>query len=59
MFGASSSGKTQGFDPCIRGFESLRPSHFILAGVENQIRMQQLYSVLELVKIEKIRLFIR
>ncbi len=28
-YGASSSGKTQGFDPCIRGFESLRPSQFL------------------------------
>lgn len=27
--GASSSGKTQGFDPCIQRFESSRPSHGI------------------------------
>ncbi len=28
--GASSSGKTQGFGPCIRRFESSRPSHRLI-----------------------------
>ena len=28
VYGESSSGKTQGFGPCIRGFESYLPSHF-------------------------------
>lgn len=29
VFGASPSGKAQGFDPCIPRFESWRPSHIL------------------------------
>jgi hypothetical protein len=29
--GCRQVGKAQGFDPCMRGFESLHPSHFLIS----------------------------